>query len=304
MTRKFKFVARQIFHPIRLVDSLQRRFRKPKPQFAEIGPYQIHLPVNSQVLNYRSAYHLYDTALGQIASILKSKYPGLHAIDIGANVGDTAALIRESVEIPVLCIEGDPSLLPFLTENVARLGPEVKIEKSFVGPDGIAVILNSAHDLGNNACLVEAVDAQGSVRLRSLQAILTDYPEFESAKLLKIDTEGFDFDILRQSLEFIQKSKPVVFFEYDPHFRPEEPRAGLEAIEALISAGYSDFIYFDNYGNYLLHTEANNRSILIDLDSYLASNRRHGVAVYYFDICALHQEDADLVSRIRSLTQR
>ena len=262
MTRKFKFVARQIFHPIRLVDSLQRRFRKPKPQFAEIGPYQIHLPVNSQVLNYRSAYHLYDTALGQIASILKSKYPGLHAIDIGANVGDTAALIRESVEIPVLCIEGDPSLLPFLTENVARL--------------------NSAHDLGNNACLVEAVDAQGSVRLRSLQAILTDYPEFESAKLLKIDTEGFDFDILRQSLEFIQKSKPVVFFEYDPHFRPEEPRAGLEAIEALISAGYSDFIYFDNYGNYLLH----------------------GVAVYYFDICALHQEDADLVSRIRSLTQR
>jgi FkbM family methyltransferase len=278
--------------------------QKPKRQYAEIGRYHIRLPVNSQLLNYRSAFDLYDTALAKIASILKGKYPALHAIDIGANVGDTAALIRECAEIPVLCIEGDPSLLPFLTENVTRLGPGVKIERSFVGAAGTVVNLVAADDLGRNTCLVEAIDPQGSVKLRSLQAILADHPEFISSKLLKSDTEGFDFDILKHSIEFITKAKPVVFFEYDPHFRAGEPRGGLETIEALASAGYSDFIYYDNFGNFLLHTDANNWSIFQDLDNYLASNRRHGVAVYYFDICALHQEDADLVPELRSLTQR
>jgi hypothetical protein len=122
-------------------------------------------------------------------------------------------------------------------------------------------------------------------------------------KLLKTDTEGFDFDIIRQSIEFVQQSRPAVFFEYNPHFLPDEPCAGLETLEALIRVGYSDFIYYDNFGHFLLHSNASNRRIFSDLDSYLASNRKHGVAVWYFDICALHREDADLVSEIRSYTQ-
>ena len=278
-------------------------FRKPRPQYAQIGQYRIRLPLGSQLLHYRSAFRLYDTALGQIAAILRTKYPALHAIDIGANVGDTCALIRQYAEIPVLCIEGDPILLPILAENVSRLGPDIEIEASFVGSDGKAVNLNSADDLGRNASLVGAVHSEGSVKLRSLNAILADHPAFCNAKLLKTDTEGFDFDIIRQSIEVIQKSRPAVFFEYDPHFRPDDPRAGLQTIEALIRVGYSDFIYYDNFGHFLLHSNASNIRILGDLDSYLASNRKYGIAVYYFDILALHQEDADLVHEIRSCTQ-
>jgi FkbM family methyltransferase len=289
---------------MRLARSIYRRLRKPKPQYAQIGPYRIRLAENGQLLNYKDAFHLYDTAVAKIAGSLRAKYPALRAIDIGANVGDTAALIRESAEIPVLCIEGDPALIPLLRENAARLGPGVEMEHSFVGPDGMAMNLEAADDLGRNTCLVEAIDPLGSVRLRSLRSILTDHPDFAGSKLLKIDTEGFDFDILRQSLEFILEAKPAIFFEYDPHFRPAEPCAGLDAIDKLIGAGYSDFIYYDNFGNFLLHAEASRRGILGDLDSYLASNRKYGVAVYYFDVCALHQEDADLVPAIKSLTQR
>ncbi len=294
---------RSVLRPVHLARSLFHRLQKPQPRYAEVGSYRIRLPATCLLLNYKNAYHLYDTALGKIAKVLKDKYPSLHAIDIGANVGDTAALIRESAEIPVLCVEGDPELLPILTENVSGFGPGVVIEHSFVGPDGIAVNLSSADDVGRNTRLVDAIDAQGSVKLRSLQAILNGHPEFEKAKLLKTDTEGFDFDILRQSAEFIRRSKPAVFFEYDPHFHPEQPNAGLDALDTLIDAGYSDFIYYDNFGNFLLHANSQNRSFLADMDHYLASNRRHGIAVHYFDILALHHEDADLVSEIRSLTQ-
>jgi FkbM family methyltransferase len=291
-----------ILHPARSARLLYRRLWKPK--YAQIGRYRIRLGANSHWLGYRRSFHLYDTALGQIACVLKAKYPALHAIDIGANAGDTAAVIRESAEIPVLCIEGDPVMLPVLKENVARLGPGVVIEPSFVGPDGKTANLDLADDLGRNASLVQAIDAGGSVKLRELRAILADHPEFGGAKLLKTDTEGFDFDIIRQSLEFIQQSKPVIFFEYDPHLRPDQPGGGLEAIQALVDVGYSDFIYYDNFGNFLLHCDASNLNIFSDLDKYLSSNRRHGVAVFYFDICALHKEDAELLPKIRSSTQR
>jgi len=283
--------------------ALKLGLRKPKPQYAQIGEYRIRLPLNSQWLHYRSGFPIYDTALGQIAAVLAAKYPALHAIDIGANVGDTCALIRQRAEISVLCVEGDPILLPILTENVGRLGPGVAIEPSFVGPEGKAVNLTLADDLGRNASLVGAIGSEGSVKLRSLNAILADHPAFCNAKLLKTDTEGFDFDIIRQSMEFVQRAKPAVFFEYDPHFRPSEPRAGLETIEALRRAGYSDFIYYDNFGHFLLHSDASNFRIFADLDNYLASNRKYGLAVYYFDVCALHQENADLVPEIRSRTQ-
>jgi FkbM family methyltransferase len=296
--------AKHILHPARTAHSLYRRLRKARPKFADIGSFRLRLSDDSQLLNYKNAFHLYDTALGKIASVLGDKYPDLHAIDIGSNVGDTAALIRESGAIPVLCVEGDPAVRDILSENIALLGPGIEIEHSFVGADGLAVDLEIGRDVGSNACLVGAVDAGGKTKLRSLRAILADHPRFARSKLLKIDTEGFDFEIIKQSIDFASEARPVIFFEYDPQFHPEEAGAGLETVQALKSAGYSDFIYYDNFGNFLLHCGAGDNTILADLDSYLASNRRHGTAVYYFDVCALHHEDAELVPEIKALTQR
>lgn len=296
--------VRHLIHPIRSLRSLYCRLCKSKPLYIEIGPYRIHLPNNSQLIIYKNAFHLYDTALGKIAQAMKGKYPDLHAIDIGAHAGDTAALIRETSEIPVLCIEGDPLILPFLIENVAHMGRDIQIERSFVGEGGTTINLESAHDLGSSACLVGALDPKGKIKLRSLKAILSDHTEFHASKLLKTDTEGFDFRILELSLDYIRAERPVVFFEYAPHFLPDDRTAGLKAIDALIECGYDDFLYYDNHGNFLLHAKASNRSLFQNLDGYLASNRRHGIAVHYFDICAFHREDADLVSTVCSLTQR
>lgn len=256
--------------------------------------------MDSRISSYKRAYQLYDSALGDIARAVRAKYSNLHAIDIGANVGDTAALIRRYSEIPVLCIEGDPLLFPILTENAAILGPGVTIERSFVGLDGQAVDPGLIGDLGRTASLVAATKDEGTIKLRSLQSILKDHPAFRSAKLLKTDTEGYDFDILQQSSEFIRNSKPVIFFEYDPHFRPTEPKAGLAIIRMLIDTGYSDFVYYDNFGNFLVHVKAAQLSVLSDLHNYLASNRAFGIAVYYFDVCAFHHEDADLAIAVRS----
>lgn len=274
--------------------------RNCNPKYDTIGRHRIRLAAGSRALEYKRSFRLYDTALGQIANVVRSKYLDLYAVDIGANVGDTAALIRNAADIPVLCVEGDPTLLPILMENAERLGAGVVIEPSFVGSEGQTADPGLIDDAGRNASLVGASKHGGSIKLRSLRDILRKHPAFSGAKLLKTDTEGFDFDILRESLDFIRQARPIIFFEYDPHFRPNEPRSGLETISALINVGYSDFIYYDNFGNLLLRANAKQSGAFADLDSYLASNRRYGTAVYYFDVCAFHRDDADLALLVKT----
>jgi FkbM family methyltransferase len=268
--------------------------RNCTPKYDTIGRHRIRLATGSRTLEYKRKFRLYDTALGHIANVVRSKYPDLYAVDIGANVGDTAALIRNAADIPVLCVEGDATLLPILMENTQRLGADVVIEPSFVGSEGQTADPYLIDDAARNASLVEATKKGGSIKLRSLRDVLKKHPAFSRAKLLKTDTEGFDFDILRESLDFLRLARPIIFFEYDPHFRPNEPRAGLETIGALINEGYSDFVYYDNFGNLLLRANAKQPAAFVDLDAYLASNRRYGTVVYYFDVCAFHRDDADL----------
>jgi FkbM family methyltransferase len=280
------------------LDAIRWRLRRLLPQSIDIGRYRLRLPSGSRLPEYKARFRLHNVAIGTIANALHSKYPDLHAIDIGANVADTAAAIRQSFDIPVLCIEGDSTIQPTLQGNAGVMGRGVLIEPSFVGLDGVSVNLGKVTALGRNASLRGAVGGGGSVRLRSLRQILERHPAFENAKLLKTDTEGFDFDILRQSLEFIAGARPIIFFEYDPSFTPSEPDAGLDTIKALIGIGYKHFVYYDNFGNRLLSVSATHQRTFRRLHTYLASNRRHGTAIYYFDICALHRDDAELTDLI------
>jgi len=281
--------------------SVRRRLRR-QAQFATVGRYRICLPRGSILNEIQQRYKRYDVALGEIASVIAAKYPNLRAIDIGANVGDTASLIRRYADIPVLCVEGDPVLMPLLRRNAATLGDGIVIEPSFVGPEGTWVDLSKATALGVNASLVGALAGNAgerSTRLRRLESILDDHHDFSAAKLVKIDAEGFDFDIVSHSTSFLGRAKPAVFFEYQPSLRPYEPQAGVEAIETLQQLGYTAFLYYDNFGNFLIRLRDTDRDKVVDLNSYLEANHRFGTVVHYFDICAFHEEDVDLAEEIR-----
>ena len=278
----------------------RRKPDPPKIQFATIGRYRIQLPAESRLLEYRERYKRYDSALGEIARIAQSKYPQLHAIDIGANVGDTAALIRRHADIPVLCVEGDPAVIPILRQNAEQFGNEVEIEPSFVGPEGQFVDERRIADAGRNASLHEAVRRTGQLPFRSLKTLLANHRRFASAKLLKVDTEGFDFRILRSSLEWLGAARPLIFFEYDPSFTPSEPTAGIDTLMALVGIGYEHFVFYDNFGNFILSLRGVEHDHFRELDRYLLANRKAGTVVYYFDVCAVHGDDADLAQAIRS----
>ena len=48
----------------------------------------------------------YRENLGRLAAAVERKYPGRGFIDVGANAGDNAAIVRAHSSLPILCIEG------------------------------------------------------------------------------------------------------------------------------------------------------------------------------------------------------
>lgn len=286
------------------------KFNKKQEKEHCVGPYTLLLPSYHSLDTYQKTYQRYDVALGEIALVVFEKYPEGTIIDIGANVGDSAALLSKYKKIPILCIEGNPEFIPFLTENVRRIKNEhIFIERCFIGTSDTVVDQEKIKSQHGTATVIGALgeskksnsqefeSKSNCVCMASLSEVLSKYHLFLQTKLLKIDTDGCDFSIIQHSLESINKMKPVLFFEYFLDLLYDGELESISAITKLMSIQYKNFIVYDNFGNYLLSTDK--IETFIDLNAYLRSNKRYKQVIYYFDVCAFHQNDEDLFETIR-----
>jgi FkbM family methyltransferase len=278
-----------------------------------VGRHCIRLPQDHALDRYQAQWKRYDTSLGYIAREVFQKYPHSSSIDIGANVGDTAALIQKHQDVPVLCIEGNPEFLEYLDFNASIIGNVVNV-RCFVGKDGAVVDLDNMSSQNGTASIVNAISSDTIVLekpsetataqiVSSLSSILQKHSSFQNAKLLKTDTDGYDFTIIQQSIDVISKLRPVIHFEYDVCFTTAGCQEALDTVEMLFTNGYNKFIVYDNFGNYLMSFSSPTLENFVDLNSYLISNRiKSGTpAVYYLDICAFTNEDSDLFEKIRKI---
>lgn len=202
-----------------------------------VGEIELLLPLSHELPFYLEDHPAYGRAVGRIAREL-----GGPVVDVGANVGDTAALIRLETEVPILCVEGDERFFALLERNAARLAP-VELERAFVeGPPfgrveraaGTARILSGDEPLPSS----------------SLEAILDRHPRFREPALVKIDTDGMDVPIILASLALLERTRPVLFFEYDPHLG-----AHPSVFERLREIGYRLLDVYENTGEYVRTVE-------------------------------------------------
>jgi FkbM family methyltransferase len=260
-----------------------------------LGSHEILLPLAHDLPLIRSVFPQYSTNIARLCSYVSEKYPGLSLIDIGANVGDTVAIIRELSQFPILCVEGDEYYFNILSENIRRANfLSVQTVRAFVATytgdikGQLVSIAGTAHFVEGNADPVKAT---------KLSHLLIDFPEFRSPKILKIDTDGFDCSILRSELEWLGECKPTIFFEYDPFFFRNQSYDGTRIFEDLSTAGYTFAIFYDNFGDYLTSVDLQvDTQILIDLQNYYVG--RGGQQ--YADVAVFHGEDRELAEHIRT----
>jgi FkbM family methyltransferase len=196
-----------------------------------IGDIELELPLSHELPFYRKDHPQYSANVGRIA-----REAGGPVVDIGANVGDTAAVIRSESDVPILCIEGDDRFFSILERNASRFQPPIELEHSFVGAPGRARIERARGT-------ARLLPGENEVRTKALAEILAQHPRFAEPAVVKIDTDGYDVPIILAELDLFARLKPVLFFEYDPYL-------GADPIvfERLREIGYTRAEVYENTG--------------------------------------------------------
>lgn len=271
---------------------LRTYFKSKKKQPAEkqvkVGKFSLLANYEHPIEDYLTEHKYYSRNLPRIAKYLESKYSAYSIIDVGANIGDSIALFRsQDVNQVIHAVEGDPVYIALLTHNLS-LFKNVEVYKTFLGEESKEenIIIDNLRGTAN-------ISTGSGVFTKVLKLDdLVSRHKIEHVKLLKTDTDGFDFKILRGAFDVIKRDKPVLFFEYDAAYLKQQNDSGLKIFEDFIEMGYNKALYYDNYGKFLLSTEISNAQLLKQLYAYI--NRKADCAFPYYDVCIFHQDDNEL----------
>lgn len=251
------------------------------------------LPLSHDLPLYLRSHPAYGSNVGRLVEAVVAGCPSATLVDIGANVGDTAAIVRARVRLPILCIEGDPRFFGLLEENTRRL-PDIELARDFVwiGDE----MLHARLDAGCGSARLVCDDRAGApIRARRLSAILADHPRFTEPAIIKIDTDGLDCPIIESELDLLARVKPVLFFEFDPHLLKLAGHGESRVFEALRKIGYHTCLLWENTGEFLLHADLVNEPLIEDLQHHYSG--RGGLR--YADVAVFHEEERDLAEAVR-----
>jgi FkbM family methyltransferase len=255
-----------------------------------VGSYQIEIPTTNPLSSHYLGSPDCIGQLGRLTKIIRRKYPPMRAIDVGANVGDTACIMKSAEDIPLICIEGDPISFKFLKKNTEQFS-DTSVHNLFLGENTGTIRAGIEKSGWNTTIKPGASDTSNEVQLTSIDDFIAGKEGRTSIKLFKIDTEGFDCPIIRGGRKFIAEVSPVIVFEYNRENMDAINERGLDTLAMLEQMGYSQIFFHDPSGRYLLSTTLDQRSLLADLHEYADGQRGQ---MCFYDITLFHKNDNDL----------
>ena len=258
-----------------------------------IEDHELLLPLSHKLPIHLKEHPYYCSNLGRIAKDVKDKYDNLKAIDIGANVGDSVAFLRQKASFPILCVEGDDYFFEILEKNTTFF-TEVEIEKAYIGIKNETIDVEIERNNGTAQINTQSETDQ-KTEIASLASIINKKSFFSDAKMIKIDTDGYDGFIIKGASSFLKSTKPILFFEYDPFHLVNHGDDGISIFNTLNNIGYQKAMIYDNFGKYMLSLNLNDLGMFEELHTYFLGHE----GKYYCDICVFPDEDIDLYEKIR-----
>ena len=255
-----------------------------------IGNILIIIPNDHMLPVYQALEPYYDRLPYHYLDALLQYYPDDHVlIDIGANVGDTAAILRNHSTKHIVCYEGNTTFTTLLKNNAATI-KNITIKDKFILDDEINDYeYIGGHTTGGFSKASNNSSQQNHENTNTI-APSTVLAENQKIALIKSDTDGFDGLIL----EWFTKSRHLLFYiECDPAIERKIHGKTIidKALLNLIENDY-DLIVFDNHGWPLTTIKKNNRKLLSNLFKYIESeeNLHAKHRLYYIDIIAVPPE--------------
>lgn len=245
--------------------------------------HKLFMPMSHDLPIHEQMHPAYGLNLRELAVRVGQKYPGFAAVDVGANVGDTALHMLDAGCAQLLCVEADPVYFDYLRRNLKKRD-QVRLAQVLLGAQE-GQLPCALHSAGGTARLVSGSSV---LAVRTLDQVL----DFGPVRLLKVDTDGYDLEILQGAEQVLRRDRPVLFFEYDPYFFDAHTARPLQVLERLREWGYTRFTAYENTGQTILSASTDDLEILAHLDGW-ARRRRPGV--FFLDYAFWSEADADLV---------
>jgi FkbM family methyltransferase len=278
------------------VESRNQVFFKQRTTTWRYGNFLLTLPKSHPIIKLQKTQPYRDLSIGVSAKYMYQKYPDKVIIDIGANVGDTAALIASQAKNQLLLIESSDYYYKFLVKNSSLFENRVKLLKCFIG-SGESISGDLVH-WGGTAYFLENSN-QPKIPTARLDDVCQD-----NTCLVKIDTDGLDFDIILSSLDFLKRNRSALIFENQIRNLDDLNKCN-DVFKKLSLIGYENFIFWDDPG--FLITSTNSLSTVADLNRYLFDIWQHTQAtksIYNYDVLCLTEDDKDVFESVKSYYSR
>jgi len=244
---------------------------------------QCKMPFSQMTPYYMQRYPNYDEPLRQICRYMQNKLnSSLRIIDVGANIGDTVLNI-DLKDAQYLLIEGVQKYAKLIKENL-QAEYEYVLEKAFLSDEkypgggyGIEITAGTAS--------IYKADENSGMHFLTLDEVSAAY-HFEP-DIIKVDTDGFDFKVLRGARQTLKKYSPIIFFEWGIKDLIRNGERSTSIFEMLREYGYQSAILFDNYGNLLTKINTQDETALKLLASY--AETAEPVTIWYYDVLLIHK---------------
>jgi FkbM family methyltransferase len=210
--------------------------RAPSDLFVDYG--WIRLLYSGDSDDQEVAYHMkqdiwYEKDMHVFRSLLA---PGQTAIDVGANIGFITTMLASIVgrEGRVVAFEPSPPVFEKLQKTIAANRLDQVVALNFgCGAAPSIERLSQVTGSSGNASIIGTGPESTEIRLERLDDVAD--ASATPVSLLKIDTEGYEPEVLRGAERLIAKHRPIIYLEMGGDYLAST----LESIDLLTDAGYS-----------------------------------------------------------------
>ncbi len=198
------------------------------------GKYKFFYLENDRYIGQRVALEKYEPYETQL--ILRQVKTGDVIVDVGANIGYYTVLLADKVgkNGKVYAFEPDKTNFEILKKNIKEnnLKNIVAVNAAAGSKNGKSFLYKSRENFGDHKLKTPPISTKSkSPPLEEREVIqvikLDDYfkkePSFAKASegrrkvdLIKIDTQGWEPEVIEGAKNLISKNKPVMFLEYSP----------------------------------------------------------------------------------------
>jgi FkbM family methyltransferase len=212
----------------------------------EVHGRRLQMPLSHELPRNLLKYPLYDQLLGRVSDYYHERQDRLTYIDVGANVGDTLAAVLRSPADQCLVIEPNPHFVRYLRANWGQMVQVQIVEEVCSSTEGVEKF--QIHQKFGTAEITPA-DQGLTLRRRTLDQIVQDFPFANHVNFLKVDTDGHDLEVLAGAGNLIRACQPAVLFECLPGDDVHFVTTCLNCLSSFREAGYQEYLVYSNVGD-------------------------------------------------------